>query len=169
MNFNLLNKDSNIHEEYVVIEDISHYDREIDDPHYDNHSIDAFDIVPNASIILGCHEDQIVPFENLKDDEQIDISACEQYFESAADTKGSNHEEKEQGDIFPNLFQDFIVDTSIQEASSLSLGSYLDAPIFDQYSDEEEDFKICEDLLSTKFHLVLLFSREMIKMCACCD
>jgi hypothetical protein len=43
----------------------------------------------------------------------------------------------EQGDIFPDLFQDFIVDTSIQKDSSLSLGSYLDAPIFDQYSDKE--------------------------------
>ena len=61
----------------------------------------------------------------------------------------SNYDE-EWGEIFPNLFHDFIVDPAIQEASSLSLGSYLDAPTFDQYSDEEEDFKVCEDLLSTK-------------------
>ena len=61
----------------------------------------------------------------------------------------SNYDE-EQGEIFPNMFHDAIVDTSIQEASSLSLRSYLDAPVFDQYSDEEEDVKICEDLLFTQ-------------------
>jgi hypothetical protein len=43
----------------------------------------------------------------------------------------------EQADIFPDLFQDFIDDTSIQKSSSLSLGSILDVPIFDQYSDKE--------------------------------
>jgi hypothetical protein len=190
--FNLLNKDPNIHEHFVVEEDISHYDLGIDNPHHDNHIIDAFDIVPNAPIVLGYHEDQIVPSENLKNDEQFFISACNN-IESAVNTEGSsqfpdlqikgscsNHEEqdfqglynlqlehqedppspyeyvvsnydKEQGDIFPNLFQDFIVDTSIQEASSLSLRSYLDAPIFDQYSDKEEDIEICEGLLSTRF------------------
>jgi hypothetical protein len=60
----------------------------IDDLQNVNHSIDAFDIVPNASTVLGCHEDQIVPFENLKNDEQIFISACDR-FESAIDTKGN--------------------------------------------------------------------------------
>jgi hypothetical protein len=52
------------------------------------HSIDGFDIVPNASIVLGCQEDQIVPFEDLKDDEQIDRSAGES-IESAANIKDS--------------------------------------------------------------------------------
>jgi hypothetical protein len=41
----------------------------------DNHSIDAFDIVSNASTNLGCHEDEIVPFENPKSDYQIDTLA----------------------------------------------------------------------------------------------
>jgi hypothetical protein len=64
--------------------------------------------------------------------------------------RGSCSNHKEQGNIFLDLFSHFIVDPAIQEASSLSLGSYLDAPTFDQYSDEEEDVKVCEDLLSTK-------------------
>ena len=61
----------------------------------------------------------------------------------------SNHD-KELGNIFSDLFQNFIADTPIQEPSSLSLGSYLDAPIFNKYSDEEEEVKICEDLLFTQ-------------------
>ena len=45
----------------------------------------------------------------------------------------------------------------------MSLGSYLDTPIFSKHSDEEEEVKICEDLLLGKIHLVPLFSGEMIK------
>jgi hypothetical protein len=83
--FNLLNKELDTHEEYVVVEDTLHYDREISNPHYDNLS-DAFDIVPNASTILGCHEDQIFPFEKFEDIEQIDISVGDS-FGSATNTK----------------------------------------------------------------------------------
>ena len=36
------------------------------------HNIDAFNNIPNASTILDCYADQIVPFENFKDDKQID-------------------------------------------------------------------------------------------------
>jgi hypothetical protein len=85
--FNLLNKELDIHEEYDAIENTLQYDREIGDPHYDNCG-EAFDIIPNASIVLGCHEDQIVPSINLKNDEQIFTSACDR-FESAADLKGN--------------------------------------------------------------------------------
>jgi len=60
--FNLLNKELDSHEEYVAIENTSHNDQEIGDLQDDNHSIDAFDSVPNVSTILGCHEVQIVPF-----------------------------------------------------------------------------------------------------------
>jgi hypothetical protein len=173
--FNLLTKDSDNHEEYVVIGDTSHCDRDIDDLHNVSHSIDAFDIVPNASIVLGCQEDQIVPFEDLKDDEQIDRSTGES-IGSAVDVEGSPHlpdlqikgsclNHKEQGDIFPDLFQDFIVDPAIQEASSLSLGSYLDTPIFDPYSDEEEDVKVCEDLLFTQISSSSSFQQRDDKKC----
>jgi hypothetical protein len=41
----------------------------------DNHSIDAFDIVSNASTDLGCHEDEIVPFENPKQNEPVPLVA----------------------------------------------------------------------------------------------
>jgi hypothetical protein len=88
--FNLLTKDSNNHEEYVVIGDTSHCDRDIDDLHNVSHSIDAFDIVPNASIVLGCQEDPIVPFEDLKDDEQIDRSTGES-IGVVVDVEGSPH------------------------------------------------------------------------------
>jgi hypothetical protein len=76
----------------------------------------------------------------------------------------SNYDE-EQGEIFPNLFHDPIVDTSIQEASSLSLRSYLDAPIFYQYSDEEEDVKICEDLLFTQISSSSTFQQRYDHEC----
>jgi hypothetical protein len=86
--FNLLNKELNIHEDFAAIEDTSCCDQDIDDLQDVNHIVDAFDIVLNASIVLDCHEDQIVPFENFKDDEQIDRSTCES-FESVANNKGN--------------------------------------------------------------------------------
>ena len=87
--FNLLNKELNIHEEYATIGDTSFCDQYINELQDDNHSTDAFDSVSNASIDLGCHEDEIVPFGNPKDNEQIFISACDR-FEYAADSKGSS-------------------------------------------------------------------------------
>jgi hypothetical protein len=59
------------YEDFTVVANIFHYDRYIDDIRDVNHHIDSFNIVPNASIVLGCHKDQIVPFEKLKNDEQI--------------------------------------------------------------------------------------------------
>jgi hypothetical protein len=67
--FNLLYKDPNIREDFVAVEDTLHYDQEIVDPHFDNHD-DAFDIVLNASIKDGCHEDS----EVLNDNYNIDTS-----------------------------------------------------------------------------------------------
>lgn len=55
--FNLLNKNPNIQEDFVVEEDISNHDQEFSDPHFDNHD-DSFYIVLNASIKDGCHQDQ---------------------------------------------------------------------------------------------------------------
>ena len=66
--FNLLNKDPNIHEAFAAIEYISYHDQGIVDPHYENHG-DAFDIVLNASMLDGYHEDLTISFENFKDDE----------------------------------------------------------------------------------------------------
>jgi hypothetical protein len=66
--FNLFNKDPNINEDFAAVENTLHYDRGIADPHYDNHS-DAFDIVLDSSIKDGCHKEQIIPFENPKDNE----------------------------------------------------------------------------------------------------
>jgi hypothetical protein len=84
--FHLLTKDSDVHEEYAAIENTLHY-REIADSHYDNHCY-AFNIVLNAYFKDGCDEDPIIPFEILKNDEYIDISAGDN-FKSIANIKGS--------------------------------------------------------------------------------
>ena len=68
--FNLLNKELNIHDEFAAVGDTSYCDQYINGFQDDNHSINAFDIVSNASTDLGCHEDEMVPFGNLKDKEQ---------------------------------------------------------------------------------------------------
>jgi hypothetical protein len=52
-------------------------------------------------------------------------------------------DDEEDSDIFRNLFQDQIADFSMQKPS----GFYSDFPVFDKYSDDEEDFK---DLLSNE-------------------
>ena len=80
---------NDIFKEYVTIGDIYHCNQDIGDLREDNYSIDAFDIVSNASTNLGCHEDEIVPFENPKDDYQIDTLAGDG-LRSAADSKGSH-------------------------------------------------------------------------------
>jgi hypothetical protein len=35
----------------------------------DELSVDVFNIIPNASTTLSCHEDQIIHFENSKDNQ----------------------------------------------------------------------------------------------------
>ena len=84
----MLNKELNIYKEFSTLEDTSFYDQEIGDLQNDKLSVDAFEIVPNASTILGCHEDQIFPSENFEDVEQIDISVGDS-FGSTTNTKGS--------------------------------------------------------------------------------
>ena len=84
--FHLLTKDSDVNEEYVVTKNTLRY-QEIDDSHYDNH-FDALNIVLNASFKDDCDDDPIIHFENLKNDEQIDISAGDN-FRSTVNTKGS--------------------------------------------------------------------------------
>ena len=83
--FNLSKVD--IHEDYAAVENTLHYDQEIVYPHHDSHS-DAFVIASNASPNLCCHEDKIVPIENLKSEEQIFISARDS-FRSATDNRDS--------------------------------------------------------------------------------
>jgi len=61
----------------------------------------------------------------------------------------SNYDQ-EQSDIFPNLFQEPIVDNSMHESSSMSIGFDHDVPIFDKYNDKEEDFKFCEDFFTSR-------------------
>jgi hypothetical protein len=111
-------------EEYVAIGDIYHCNQDIGDLREDNHSIDAFDIVSNASTDLHCHDDEIVPFENPKDDYQIDTLAGEN-FRSTADSKGS-----------PQL-------SDLQTEAD-----------FSRYEEEGEERKISDQQLSLYFHLI---------------
>ena len=113
---------------------------------------------PDLQIKGSCsnHKEQhFQGLSNLQVQHQEDIPSPYEYVSSNYD--------KELSNIFLDLFQNVIADTPIQDPSSLSLGSYLDAPISNKYSDEEEEVKICEDLLLGKIHLVPLFSGEMIK------
>jgi hypothetical protein len=74
--------------EYVSTWDIYLCNQDIGGLQVDNHSIDAFDIVSNASINLGCLEDEIIPFENPKGDYQIDTLVGDS-LRYAIDSKGS--------------------------------------------------------------------------------
>jgi hypothetical protein len=64
-----LSKGLGSHIEYVVVEYTFHNDREVNDLQSDNHIVDTFDIVSNVSIVLSCHEDQMVSFEYSNDNE----------------------------------------------------------------------------------------------------
>jgi hypothetical protein len=79
---------NNRFEEYVATWDIYHCNQNIGDLRMDNHSIDSFDIVSNASTNLLFHEDEIVPFENPKGDYQIDTLAGDS-LRSATNSKGN--------------------------------------------------------------------------------
>jgi hypothetical protein len=78
---------NDLHEEYTAEVNTIHHDQEISDSHHDSHS-DAFVIASNASPDLCCHEEEIVPIENLKSKEQILISASNS-FRSAVDVEDS--------------------------------------------------------------------------------
>ena len=94
---------------------------------------------------------------NLRLEHQEDIPSP---YEQVA----SNHD-KELANIFPDLFQNFITDTPIQEPSSLSLESYLDAPIVNKYSDEEYEVEISEELLFTQISSSSSFQQRDDKEC----
>jgi len=64
----------------------------------------------------------------------------------------------EGNDIFQNLFQDQIVDYSMQKPS----GFYYDVPVFDKYSDDEENFK---DLLSNEISSSSTYQQRYDQKC----
>ena len=128
--FNLLNKELNIHDEYAVVGDTSYCDQDINEFQDDNHIIDAFDIVSNASTDLGCHEDEMVPFGNLKDKEQKGsyqqlslhflLTEVEQSTFNININEGKYHQHKK---VFPIVFYDPVADY-------LELISNIDIKIF---------------------------------------
>jgi len=77
--FYLLSKGFNSHIEYTAVEETFHNDREVNDLQSDNHIVDTFDIISHVSIVLSCHEDQMVSFKYSNDNEKINISACESF------------------------------------------------------------------------------------------
>jgi hypothetical protein len=103
--FNFLNKEFNTQEEYVVVENNLHHDQEINNPHYDNLG-DAFDIISNASIVLGCHKDQVFLSENFEDVKEIDrfigdsfesVTNIKDYFQIKIDCSRHLQEGKHKG------------------------------------------------------------------------
>jgi len=129
--FHLLTKDLDSHEEYTGPGDTSHCDRDIDDLHDGVHSIDVFDTVPNEFTILNHHEDQIVPFENLKNDKHIFILACDRV-ESVANTennlqlldlqtKGNCSIHDKEDDEHKGLDQQYIMQVSLIEVEQFTV------------------------------------------------
>ena len=77
----------------------------------------------------GCSNREEQDFQGLSNLQLENLGDLPSPYEHVA----SNYD-KELGNIFPSMFQKFVVDTLI----------------FDQYSDEQEDVKICEDPLFTQ-------------------
>jgi len=108
-------KDSDVHEEYVAEENILHYDQEIADSHHNSHE-DVINIVSNSFIKDGCHDNQIVPFEIFKDDEQITLSENFEHVEQM---------DKFTADIFRSAEseEDSLPFPDLQGLSNLQLGN----------------------------------------------
>jgi hypothetical protein len=66
--------------------------------------------------------------------------------------------------LFQNVSK-YIADNYMQKSSSLPLGLYLDVPIFDKYSDDEEDFKVYEGLLTNGISSSSTFQQEEDQQC----
>jgi hypothetical protein len=96
-------------EEYVAIGDIHHCNSDVGNLREDNHSIDAFDIVPNASTYLGCHEDDVVPFENPKRDDQkcMHVVVNDLHEEYAAEVNTIHHDQEISDSPHDNLSDAF--------------------------------------------------------------
>ena len=157
---NLLNKELNIHDEYDAAGDTSYCDQDINEFQDDNHIIYAFDIVSNASTDLGCHEDEMVPFGNLKDkehkgsDQQLSLhfllTEVEQYTFSINISKGRDQHHKE---VFPVGFYDPI-------ANYLESMNNIDVKIF--LSDESWLYHLFKPLFCWIYIPLFLGSRSRI-------
>lgn len=124
-----MNKDPNIHEDFVAAEDISHHDQEMGDLLDDNLSY-AFDIVSNASTVLGCPEDLIFPVKDLKSDDQIDRLANDS-LESATKTISSlqfpdcSKYDEDEGEQ-KGLYQQFMMHVSLSDVEQPALYEFQD-------------------------------------------
>jgi hypothetical protein len=138
-------------EEYVATGDIYLCNQDIGGLQVDNHSIDAFDIVSNASINLGCLEDEIVPFENPKGDYQIDTLVGDS-LRSATDSKGrpplSDLQFKRNGSDYEE--QDFQKTSNLQERQQEDyISPYVS---YMSMSDEKDEYdEVKDDMFSNLF------------------
>jgi hypothetical protein len=121
-------------EEYVAIGDIHHCNSDVGNLREDNHSIDAFDIVSNASTYLGCHEDDIVPFENPKRDDQKCMHAVvnDLHEEYAAEMNTIHYDQE-----ISNPDHDNHIDASVIRSNTLT--------VLDCYHDHIVSFKKLKD------------------------
>jgi hypothetical protein len=92
-------------------------------PHNFEYLVDSILFHEKEVVVMFNNPEECLVFEN---DLDFDVKAVD---------------DEEDNDIFQNMFQDQIVDFSMQKSSRF----YYDFPVFDKYSDDEEDFK---DLLS---------------------
>jgi hypothetical protein len=88
-------------------------------PHSLEDLVDSFLFHEKELDVMFNHPEEYLVFEN---DLDFDLKVVD---------------DEEYSDIFRNLFQDQIVDFSMQKPS----GFYSDFLVFDKYSDDEEDFK----------------------------
>jgi hypothetical protein len=119
--FDLLSKESNSHKEYVAVEDTFHNDQEDDDLQSDSHDVYIFDIVSNVSIVLSCHENQIVSFEYSNDNEQIDISTCDSF-----ESKPHEYNEGDKEGLYEHNWSNKFLQQLLPEINILSSFLNLD-------------------------------------------
>jgi len=80
-----------------------------------------FDIVSNVSIVLSCHENQIVSFEYSNDNEQIDISTCDSF-----ESKPHEYNEGDKEGLYEHNWSNKFLQQLLPEINILSSFLNLD-------------------------------------------
>jgi len=74
-------------------------------------------------------------------------------------------DDEEDREIFPNLFQDQVLDFSLQRSSSLPEECYPNSPIYDKYGDEEKDVKFHKGLKTNEIFPSHTYQQCMNTIC----
>ena len=83
----------------------------------------------------------------------------------ASNLDEKDNSDEEEGDVISNLFRSHIVDNPMHKSSSFPLGFYPNAPIFDKYSDKEEEFKVYQWLLTNGITSSSTFQQKNDQQC----